>query len=221
MIEFAKVEDAARARLGDEEVERRLPDVKTPEALRAVLDYRYLAHMAMRIFSAGFRWRVVQAKWPDIEEAFEGFDPLVVGAYDDARMTELGNDRRVIRHMGKIGAIVSNARAIQACGMDHGGVGALLAGWPVDETVQLWWELKRRFKMLGGASGPRFLRLAGRDTFILTPDVLRALARYGVYEGKGTSKKDLTAIQAAFNAWSEESGHPLSHLSMMLAGAVD
>lgn len=221
LTSFKRIEKAARTRLGDEELEARLPTVRSSAELRATPDDRYLAWMAERIFAAGFRWRVVRAKWPDIEAAFDGFDPATVAAYDETRHVELGNDKRVIRHMGKIGAIIGNSRAVLDMAEREGSVGEWLAAWPDDDTVGLWAALKTRFKMLGGASGPRFLRLAGRDTFVLTPDVLRALAHFGVYEGKGTGKRDQALIQAAFNKWQARTGHPQAHLSMMLAGSIE
>lgn len=217
---FAPIEEAARARLGDE-LDARLPQLKTDDELRAVPDDRYLAHLAERIFAAGFRWRVVRAKWPDIEQAFEGFDPATVASFDEARCVELANDRRVIRHLRKISAIVANARAVLGVAQEHGGVGTFLADWPGDDPVGLWYAVAAHFKMMGGASGPRFLRMSGRDTFILTPDVLRALASFGVYEGKGAGKRDQRALQDHFNRWRAETGHPLSHLSMILAASVD
>lgn len=38
-------------------------------------DDRILSNIAERIFTGGFAWKVIHAKWPDFEEAFEGFDP--------------------------------------------------------------------------------------------------------------------------------------------------
>ncbi|MBT5413235.1 MAG: DNA-3-methyladenine glycosylase I, partial [Rhodospirillaceae bacterium] len=42
----------------------------------------------------------------------------------------------------------------------------------------------------------------------------------GIVEKKPTSKKDRSAVQAAFNAWGEESGLPLCHMSMILARSI-
>ena len=67
----------------------------------------------------------------------------------------------------------------------HGGFGAWLAAWPADDIVGLWKELQTRFSQLGGASEPYFLRMAGKDTFILT----RGAQQMGWGEGRAQGKE--------------------------------
>ena len=59
--------------------------------------------------------------------------------------------------------------------------------------------------------------MVGKDTFLLTNDVVRALIVLGVVQKKPTAKKDLSAVQAAFNEWVEETGRELCQLSRILA----
>jgi len=217
---FQTILDAALGHHDAEVLDARMPVVLSAQALSRVGDDRVLAAMAQRIFSAGFRWRVVQMKWPDIEAAFDGFGPSMVAAYDAHRVDALRNDRRVIRHPGKIKAIVSNANRLVELSADQGGVARWIASWPDGDVVGLWHALAKRFTMMGGVSAPRFLRLLGKDTFILTPDVLAALASHDVYVGKGTGKRDQRAIQAVFNTWRGETGRPLAHLSVLLAASI-
>jgi 3-methyladenine DNA glycosylase Tag len=40
----------------------------------------YLEALSRPVFQAGMNWRVIDAKWEGIREAFAGFDP-VTGAY--------------------------------------------------------------------------------------------------------------------------------------------
>ena len=79
----------------------------------------------------------------------------------------------IIRHLGKLRAVRANAAAIVALRAAGQPIGAWLAAWPADDAVGLWDELARRFSQLGGNSGPYFLRMAGRDTFILSESVAR------------------------------------------------
>lgn len=69
-------------------------------------------------------------------------------------------------------------------------------------------------------TGPFFLREVGKDTFLLTSDVVKALRREKVVKGNPTSKRDLAAVQQAFNAWREESDRPLCQLSRILTFSV-
>ena len=81
--------------------------------------------------------------------------------------------------------------------------------------------IAKRFKQMGGKSAPYFLRMAGRDTFILTDDVVRAMNRWGAIDGEAKGKRGLQAAQEAFDAWAEESGRPLCQISMILALSSD
>jgi 3-methyladenine DNA glycosylase Tag len=50
--------------------------------------------------------------------------------------------------------------------------------------------------------------------------VCAALVREGVVDKAPISKKDLAAVQAAFNRWHQETGRPYAHLSRILAMSV-
>ena len=203
-----------------ETIEARVPTVSSRDQLARIPDDRILSAMARRIFSAGFRWSVVDAKWPGIEAAFDGFELARVAAYDAHSFDALRNDPRIIRHPGKITAILANAAALQAVAREHGTAARWIAHWPEDDVVGLWHALAQRFKMMGGASGPWFLRSIGRDTFLLTPDVLQSLRAHGYYSGKGTGKRDQRAIQDQFNTWRAETGRSYAALSTVLAAAT-
>jgi hypothetical protein len=69
-------------------------------------------------------------------------------------------------------------------------------------------------------TGPCFLREVGKDTFLLSPDVVKVLRREKVVKGNATSKRDLRAVQDAFNLWRRQSGRPLCHLSRIVACSV-
>ena len=103
----------------------------------------------------------------------------------------------------------------------HGSVGQWLANWPEHDVVGLWTALKKEGAQLGGNSGPSFLRMVGKDTFILTDDVVVALKAQGIVDKKPTSQRDLNKVQRAFNQWQSESGRPLCQLSRMLSMTVN
>src|SRR5689334_7759183 len=81
---------------------------------------------------------------------------------------------------GKIRAVRDNAAAILDIAASHGGFGAFLADWPGADIVGLWDTLAKRFSQMGGNSGPSFLRMVGKDTFILSPSVVAALKHWGI-----------------------------------------
>lgn len=73
---FAKIRTRAERRKGGAEaLAKLLPPKPDPAALAALGDDRILAEMTRRIFSAGFVWKIIEAKWPGFEAAFLEFDP--------------------------------------------------------------------------------------------------------------------------------------------------
>ncbi len=173
--------------------------------------------MCLRIFRAGLKQAMVDAKWPAFEDVFFGFDAHRIRAMSDEDLERLLADSCLIRHWGKIRAVRDNATAMIEISTIHNGFGHYLAGWPTQKIMGLWDDLARRFQQLGGQSGANFLRMAGKDTFLLTADVVAALVSAKVIEGKPTSKRARDSIQNAFNDWALESGRPLCQISKILA----
>jgi 3-methyladenine DNA glycosylase Tag len=221
MTGFATIQKAAEKRLGAEGLAARLPKVKSPAQLRKEGDDRYLSLMSLRVFRAGLKHEMVDAKWPAFEAAFHGFDPKRVRAMSDEEIENLMKDPRLIRHLGKLKSVQANAAALCEIAEERGGFGAWLAQWPGAEIVRLWDELGKRFTQLGGNSAPYFLRMAGKDTFVLTPFVVKALNHWGAFKGEPKSKGDRAQVQERFNGWAEETRLPLAHLSMTLAASVE
>src|SRR5260370_37595529 len=130
MTPFATILDAARTRQGAAALEARLPTPKAPVELKAMPDDRYLSQMSLRIFRAGLKHSLVDAKWPAFEEVFYGFDPRRVRAMSDEALEALLGDRRLIRHWGKLKSVRDNAAAMIKLAEEHGRFGAWLADWP-------------------------------------------------------------------------------------------
>jgi 3-methyladenine DNA glycosylase Tag len=218
---FAPIVEAARTRLGAAALEARLPQPRSAAELRAISDDRYLSQMSLRIFRAGLKHSLVDAKWPAFEEVFQGFEPRRVRAMSDEALEALLGDSRLIRHWGKLKSIRDNAAEMIAVGEEHGGFGSWLADWPASRVVELWEALANQFSQMGGNSGPTFLRMVGKDTFILTPSVVGALKRWGAVQAPPKNRKDRSAVQDCFNAWADETGRPLCQLSLILAASID
>jgi 3-methyladenine DNA glycosylase Tag len=98
---FAPILEAACTRHGAQAMEARLPQPKTPAELAAIGADRYLSQMSLRIFRAGLKHSLVDAKWPAFEEVFHGFDLRRVRAMSDEALEGLLGNARLIRHWGK------------------------------------------------------------------------------------------------------------------------
>ena len=60
----------------------------------------------------------------------------------------------------------------------------------------------------------------GKDTFLLTTDVVASLVEQGIVDKKPASQKALGAVQHAFDTWHAQSGRPLCQISRVLSCTV-
>ena len=211
---------AADRKGGAEALEARLSVPLSSVEIAATQDDRWLSAMAKCLFQAGFDWNVIEAKWPGMEEAFDGFDPVRVQAYHDEDIDRLLSDKRIVRNGAKVIAVIQNARFIQEIKAEYGSAGAYLATWSNAQYVDLLTTLKKRGARLGGVTGQRLLRAMGKDSFILSTDVVARLVAEAVVDKAPTSKRDLAATQDAFDHWSEQSGRGLTQVSQVLALSI-
>ena len=202
---------------GEKHVEANLPKAKSADMLIRTSDAEYLSAMSRRIFRAGLKHEMVDAKWPAFEEVFNGFDPFYCSMLNDEQIEALMADKRIIRHLGKIKSVRANGAFIRQLLEKYKSFGEFLVQWRDDDVVGLWLELKKQATQMGGMSGAAFLRMVGKDTFLLTRDVVAVLMNEQVVTKTPTSKKDLLATQDAFNLWREETGRPYCELSRIVS----
>ena len=212
---------AAKRKGGDKALAALLPKVTGQKALARLTDDRVLAEMAKRIFSAGFVWSVIEKKWPSFEAAFLDFEPPRLLLQPDEFWEGLAGDKRIVRHPQKIMAVHGNARFVADIAREYGSFGKFLAQWPVDDQAGLLDVLAKRGVRLGARTGQYFLRFIGKDCFVTSTDVVACLRDAGLDISQNpTSKRDLGKIQAQFNAWAQETGLPLTHLSRICAMSI-
>lgn len=212
---------AAERKGGPAAVKALMPTGIRPTAeVAAVPDDRWLAGMTKAVFRAGFSWKVIEQKWPGFEAAFEGFDPGRCAFMTDEKLDQLVRNPDIVRNATKIRSVRENAVFVTDLRREHGSAGRFFADWPGSDHVGLLELIKRRGSRLGGTSAQYFLREMGKDGFVLGGDVVKALIKWGAVDRPPSSKRDLAAVQAAFNTWAKESGRPLAHISRTLALSV-
>ena len=221
MKDFAKLyERAAERKGGEKALEALIPKPKSAAALEKISDDRWLSGMAKSVFRAGFNWKVVENKWPGIESAFHDFDPRDVAFLSDDDLDVLVKDTRVIRQWRKLKAIRENAQYVVELADEHGSAARYFSRYPSTEYTGLLDDLRKNAAYLGGTTAQYFLREMGKDSFILSRDVVAALKREKVFDGTPTSKSSLAKIQGAFNDWVDDGGKSLNRVSRVLAFTV-
>lgn len=204
---------------GADALAARLGGVKTAAELAAIPEDRWLAEMSKYIFATGLNWTVIEKKWPGFEEAFHGFDVGRCAMMDDVMFDALLTDTRIVRHGAKIASVRDNAAFLLEL-REEGGVGKVIGEWPSKDFASLLEMLKKRGSRLGGMTGAYSMRMLGRDSYILSRDVVARLIAEGVIEKAPTSKSAMKAVQAAFNTWADKSGRSLTDISRVLAISI-
>jgi DNA-3-methyladenine glycosylase I len=90
-------------------------------------DTELFERLALESFQAGLSWNTILRKRPAFREAFRGFDPAVVAAFDDDDRARLMADAAIVRNGAKIDATVGNAAAVLAIATEHGSFDRYLA----------------------------------------------------------------------------------------------
>jgi 3-methyladenine DNA glycosylase Tag len=121
----------------------------------------YLEVMTKAVFQSGMSWRVIEAKWPGFQEAFDGFDPKKVAELSPEDVDRLVQDTRIVRNRKKIEATIDNAVELVALDEEFDGFrNYLRSHGDYEQTVA---SLKKQFRFLGDTGAYFFLRVVGED----------------------------------------------------------
>jgi DNA-3-methyladenine glycosylase I len=82
---------------------------------------------------AGLSWSTILNKRDGYRSAFDGFDPLKIVDYGEAKLESLLADPGIVRNRLKVRGTVTNAKAFLATGQEFGSFADYLWGW-VDGT---------------------------------------------------------------------------------------
>lgn len=75
-------------------------------------DVRLFEKVCLEGFQSGLSWITILRKRENFRRAFDGFDPATVARFGDDDVQRLLGDEGIIRHRGKIEAVVNNARCL-------------------------------------------------------------------------------------------------------------
>jgi len=130
-----------------------------PEPLEPQRLGDYLAVMSRAVFQAGLSWKMIETRWNDYLRLFEGFDPVVVAAFDSTDIERILSDGGVVRVYKKVGATIENAKTMLALDREHAGFRNYLRSFGSYEALTK--DLRKRFKFLGELSAYYFLFRVG------------------------------------------------------------
>lgn len=87
-------------------------------------DRRLFEKLCLESFQSGLSWRTILAKRENFRAAFRQFDFHEIGHFTDRDVDRLLADKGIIRHRGKIEAVINNARRAKELVTQEGSLAA-------------------------------------------------------------------------------------------------
>lgn len=73
-------------------------------------DIRLFEKLCLESFQSGLSWRTILSKRENFRAAFLNFDMNKVATFDESDIERLLSDQGIVRHRGKIEAVINNAK---------------------------------------------------------------------------------------------------------------
>jgi DNA-3-methyladenine glycosylase I len=89
-------------------------------------DIRLFEKLSLEGFQAGLSWITILRKRENFRAAFAGFDPSRVARFGARDITRLLADAGIVRHRGKIEAVIGNAQRYEALCAEFGSLAAFI-----------------------------------------------------------------------------------------------
>ena len=87
-------------------------------------DRRLFEKLCLESFQSGLSWRTILAKRENFRAAFKAFDIDSVARFNEKDVERLLQDEGIVRHRGKIEAVINNARRAQEMVKAEGSLAA-------------------------------------------------------------------------------------------------
>jgi DNA-3-methyladenine glycosylase I len=139
-------------------------------------DRRLFEKLCLEGFQSGLSWRTILAKRENFRAAFHGFDFARIARYTARDVQRLLGDAGIVRHRGKIEAMINNARRAEDLVREEGSLAAYFwrfdqppadrTGSPVNSTTDtsraLAKDLKKRgWRFVGPTTVYAFMQAMG------------------------------------------------------------
>lgn len=154
-------------------------------------DIRLFEKLSLEGFQSGLSWRTILAKRENFRKAFEGFDFNKAAKFTRRDVARLMKDAGIVRHQGKIEAVINNAKRAQELVEREGSLAAYIwsfepnekdLGKPQSETtsaasIALSKALKKQgWKFVGPTTMYAFMQAMGLINDHIEDCVIRAEA---------------------------------------------
>jgi DNA-3-methyladenine glycosylase I len=139
-------------------------------------DQRLFEKLCLESFQSGLSWRTILAKRENFREAFHHFEFEKIARFNQKDTNRLLKDEGIVRHRGKIEAVINNAKRAEEMVEQEGSLATFFWSYEpdektladpqsvstCDESVALAKELKKRgWKFVGPTTVYAFMQAMG------------------------------------------------------------
>ena len=110
-------------------------------------DHRLFEKLSLEGFQSGLSWRTILAKRENFRAAFHGFDFDRIARFTQRDVERLLKDEGIVRHRGKIEAVINNARRAQELVKREGSLAAFI--WRYEPDAKQRGETADRIDLRG------------------------------------------------------------------------
>lgn len=97
-------------------------------------DRRLFEKLSLEGFQSGLSWRTILVKRENFRAAFHNFDFNQIARYTERDVDRLLGDEGIVRHRGKIEAVINNARRVQELIKREGSLAAFIWRYEPDRS---------------------------------------------------------------------------------------
>lgn len=137
-------------------------------------DRRLFEKLCLESFQSGLSWRTILSKRENFRAAFRNFDFNKIAEFSDADINRLLDDKGIVRHRGKIEAVINNAGRVQDLIAAEGSLAAYVWRYEPEtppapqsastsaESIAMSKDLKKRgWKFVGPTTVFAFMQAMG------------------------------------------------------------
>jgi DNA-3-methyladenine glycosylase I len=103
-------------------------------------DDKLFEFLILEGFQAGLSWSTILNKREAFREAFDNFEAKIIAEYDDDKVTELLQNKGIIRNKLKIKAAIKNAKVFLRIQAEHGSFDKYIWQFTNYQTIQNHFE---------------------------------------------------------------------------------
>lgn len=166
-------------------------------------DDKIVSVMARTVFTAGFKDKTVEDRWPAITKAFSNFDIHKVAKYSEKDVQRLMKNPNIIRYEGKIRAVIANAKKMEEIIKEYGSFANYINNFssPSENLVEELWKIK--FKWIREVGIYEFVKEMGFPFIKPDRQIRKVFLRFGLIDKEASPEEIVQKGKAMAEAVNE------------------